>query len=328
MIEVRSLHKRFGATPALGGVDLSVAPGTVCGLLGPNGVGKTTLVRILATLARPDAGGARVAGHDVVTEAAAVRCRIGLTGQYASVDELLSGRDNLEMFARMYRMRGAAVRGRATELLERFGLQDAARRPVRTYSGGMRRRLDLAVSLIVSPAVVFLDEPTTGLDPESRGELWDSVRDMVRGGTTVLLTTQYLEEADHLADRIAVLANPDGGGGRVVADGTPDELKASLGTEHIDLTVRDARQLELAAGVLERAGGGRRAELRTELRRVTVAAGTGDAPGRGTAVLAAALHDLAAAGVEVEDLALRRPTLDEVFLRLLGDARRTQEVAR
>ncbi|MET7606052.1 ATP-binding cassette domain-containing protein [Streptomyces avermitilis] len=302
-------------TTALDGIDLSVAPGTICGLLGPNGAGKTTLVRILATLLTADGGVARVAGHDVAGEAARVRGRIGLTGQYASVDELLSGRQNLEMFARLYRMRGPAVRRRADELLERFGLQGAARRPVRTYSGGMRRRLDLAVGLVVQPAVIFLDEPTTGLDPQSRSGLWDAVRELVRAGTTVLLTTQYLDEADHLADRIAVLANRDGAGGRVVVDGTPSELKSSLGSGYIDLTVRHTHQLALAAETLARTGGSA-TEVRDELRRVTLA--TGPAVATGTALLAAALRALEAAGVEVEDLALRRPTLDEVFASLMG----------
>ncbi|MFI0876491.1 ATP-binding cassette domain-containing protein [Streptomyces parvus] len=316
-IEVRGLRKRFGATTALDGVDLSVAPGTVCGLLGPNGAGKTTLVRILATLLTADGGVARVAGHDVAGEAARVRGRIGLTGQYAAVDELLSGRQNLEMFARLYRMRGSAVRRRADELLERFGLQQAARRPVRTYSGGMRRRLDLAVGLVVRPAVIFLDEPTTGLDPQSRGGLWDSVRELVLAGTTVLLTTQYLDEADHLADHITVLANRDGTGGRVLVTGTPSDLKSSLGSGYIDLTVRHADQLVLAAGALARTGAGA-TEVREELRRVTLT--TGAATAAGTALLSSALRALEVAGVEIEDLALRRPTLDEVFAGLMDAA--------
>ncbi|WP_408994588.1 ATP-binding cassette domain-containing protein [Streptomyces sp. 1268] len=324
-IEVRGLRKRFGATTALDGVDLSVAPGTVCGLLGPNGAGKTTLVRILATLLAADGGVARVAGHDVAEEAARVRGRIGLTGQYASVDELLSGRQNVEMFARLYRMRGPAVRRRADELLERFGLQQAAGRPVRTYSGGMRRRLDLAVGLVVRPAVIFLDEPTTGLDPQSRGGLWDSVRELVLAGTTVLLTTQYLDEADHLADRITVLANQDGAGGRVLVAGTPSELKSSLGSGCIDLTVRHADQLVLAAEALARTGAGA-TEVREELRRVTLA--TGAAAATGTALLSSALRALEAAGVEIEDLALRRPSLDEVFAGLMDTApARAGEVA-
>lgn len=318
-IEVRGLCKRFGKTSALDGVDLTVASGTVCGLLGPNGAGKTTLVRILATLSPPDAGHARVAGVDVVLEPARVRANIALTGQYASVDELMSGRENLEMFARLHRMRGPAVRRRAEELLERFGLRDAAGRAVRTYSGGMRRKLDLAVSLVVPPAVIFLDEPTTGLDPQSRYALWDSVRELVRAGTTILLTSQYLDEADHLADRIAILGNPDGAGGRVIAEGTPSALKSSLGRGYIDLTVRHAEQLARAAEALARTGGGA-VEVQHELRRITMATGpsTGSSTAPGTAVLTAALRELGALGIAVEDLALRRPRLDEVFIGLMA----------
>ncbi|MEV8526396.1 ATP-binding cassette domain-containing protein [Streptomyces sp. NPDC052000] len=314
-IEVRGLRKLFGTTTALDGVDLTVAPGTVCGLLGPNGAGKTTLVRILATLSLPDGGHARVAGLDVTRDPARVRAAISLTGQYASVDELITGRENLEMFARLHRMRGPAVRRRAEELLERFGLQDAAGRAVRTYSGGMRRKLDLAVSLVVPPAVIFLDEPTTGLDPQSRYGLWDSVRELVRGGTTILLTSQYLDEADHLSDRIAVLGNPDGTGGRVIAEGTSSALKSSLGRGYIDLTVRHADQLARAAEALVRTGAGP-VEVHHELRRVTLA--TGRSTGPGTTVLTAALSELEASGVAVEDLALRRPTLDEVFIGLMA----------
>ncbi|MGW7138750.1 ATP-binding cassette domain-containing protein [Streptomyces xanthophaeus] len=323
-VEVRGLRKRFGTTTALDGVDLTVAPGTVCGLLGPNGAGKTTLVRILATLSRPDGGHAHVAGTDVVLDPARVRGNIALTGQYASVDELISGLENLEMFARLHRMRGPAVRRRAEELLERFGLQDSSRRPVRTYSGGMRRKLDLAVSLIVPPAVIFLDEPTTGLDPQSRYGLWDSVRELVRAGTTILLTTQYLDEADHLADRIAVLASPDGAGGRVIAEGTPSALKSSLGHAYIDLTVRHAEQLAPAAEALSRTGAGP-VEVHSELRRVTLA--TGRAAGPGTTALASALRELEASGIAVEDLALRRPTLDEVFISLMNTPGRAEEAA-
>ncbi|MEV5944264.1 ATP-binding cassette domain-containing protein [Streptomyces sp. NPDC051994] len=323
-IEVRGLHKRFGKTSALDGVDLTIAPGTVCGLLGPNGAGKTTLVRILATLSPPDGGHARVAGFDVVLNPARVRANIALTGQYASVDELMSGRENLKMFARLHRMRGPAVRRRAEELLERFGLQDAAGRAVRTYSGGMRRKLDLAVSLVVPPAVIFLDEPTTGLDPQSRYALWDSVRELVRAGTTILLTSQYLDEADHLSDRIAVLGNPDGAGGRVIAEGTPSALKSSLGRGYIDLTVRHADQVALAAEALVRTGSGA-VEVHRELRKITLA--TSRSTGPGTAVLTAALRELEASDVAVEDLALRRPTLDEVFIGLVATPATTTEEA-
>ncbi|QTE03030.1 ATP-binding cassette domain-containing protein [Streptomyces cyanogenus] len=312
-IEVRGLRKRFGTTPALDGVDLTVGPGTVCGLLAPNGAGKTTMVRILATLSLPDGGTARVAGHDVVRHPARVRGSIALTGQYAAVDEVISGRDNLEMFARLYRMRGPAVRRRAEELLERFGLTDAGDRPVRTWSGGMRRRLDLAVSLVVPPAVIFLDEPTTGLDPHSRGGLWESVRELVRAGTTVLLTTQYLDEADHLADRIAVLADVNGTGSRVIAEGTPFALKSALGGERVDVTVRDPGHRARVAEILARAGG-REPDIGDDPHRVCLAVGAGPVPG--TAVLAAALGELDAEGIAVVHLVLRRPTLDEVFLSL------------
>jgi ABC-2 type transport system ATP-binding protein len=223
VVEVRGVHKRYGEVRALRGVDLAVPAGSVCGLLGPNGAGKTTVVRILATLTRPDAGTATVAGYDVVRQPDEVRYRIGLAGQHAAVDEKLTGRDNLRMFGRLYHLPHRVARQRADELLEQFDLTGAARRVVRTYSGGMRRRLDIAASLIVAPAVLFLDEPTTGLDPRSRGDVWRSIRDLVAGGTTVLLTTQYLDEADQLADRIAVLD-----AGKVIAAGTPAQLKASV----------------------------------------------------------------------------------------------------
>ncbi|RBI96316.1 daunorubicin/doxorubicin resistance ABC transporter ATP-binding protein DrrA, partial [Micromonospora provocatoris] len=233
-IVAEGLRKRYGDRAALDGFDLRVPPGTVCGLLGPNGAGKTTAVRILATLLRFDAGRAEVAGYDVAGQADRVRHRIGLVGQHPAVDEALSGRENLVIFGRLFHLDRAGARRRATELLDRFGLADAADRPVRTYSGGMRRRLDLAAGMILAPSVLFLDEPTTALDPRGRNEVWEAVRDLVRAGTTVLLTTQYLDEADQLADRVCVLD-----AGRVIAEGSPDALKSRLGGDRIELVVRD-----------------------------------------------------------------------------------------
>src|SRR4051795_2199800 len=244
-VRVAGVTKHFGATVALAGVDLKVAEGTVFALLGPNGAGKTTLVRVLATLLAPDSGHAEVFGHDVVREAPVVRELLGLTGQFAAVDEILSGRENLQMFGRLFDLSPAQARRRATELLERFDLADAGDRPARTYSGGMRRRLDLASSLLTRPRILFLDEPTTGLDPRSRNEIWGIVRELVRDGTTLLLTTQYLEEADQLADRIAVIDH-----GRVIAQGTPLELKDQSGKAAIVLTVSHADQLEPARALL------------------------------------------------------------------------------
>src|ERR687886_2336132 len=240
------LQKRYGRTWALRGVDLAVERGTICGLLGPNGAGKTTAVRILTTLLSPDAGRAEVAGLDVVRQAGELRSRIGLTGQYAAVDEYLTGRENLEMVGRLYHLSKKQARGRADELLERFDLVDAATRLVKTYSGGMRRRLDLAASLVLSPPVLFLDEPTTGLDPRSRITMWDIIGELVSGGTTLLLTTQYLDEADRLADRIAVVD-----AGRVIAEGTSDELKARVGGERLEGVVTEAVDVEATARVLD-----------------------------------------------------------------------------
>src|SRR5436305_6901595 len=250
-VRVRSVVKRFGETTALAGVDLEVAEGAIFGLLGPNGAGKTTLVRMLATLLEPDAGSAEVFGHDVVHDAVAVRAMLGLTGQFAAVDEILSGRENLEMFGRLFDLPRADARRRAGELLERFDLADAADRPARTYSGGMRRRLDLASSLLTRPRILFLDEPTTGLDPRSRNSLWAVVRELVREGTTPLLTTQYLEEADALTDRIAVLDT-----GRVIAQGTGNELKDRVGGQILELELSSAAQRDEAQAVLARIGCG------------------------------------------------------------------------
>jgi ABC-2 type transport system ATP-binding protein len=305
MVVAEGLRKRFGPTEALTGLDLSVPAGTICGLLGPNGAGKTTAVRVLATLLQPDAGYARVAGFDVVRQADEVRYRIGLAGQHAAVDERLPGRENLRMFGRLYHLPERAARRRADELLERFGLADAGNRLVKTYSGGMRRRLDLIASLITAPPVMFLDEPTTGLDPRSRNEIWDAVRTLVADGTTVLLTSQYLDEADQLADHVAVVD-----AGRVIATGTPEELKAAIGSR-LDVVVRDAEALPAAGLVLERVTGNV-AAIDPEQRRAGAAIGSGTIP------LTELVRELDHAGVAVEDVALRRPTLDEVFLSLTG----------
>ncbi|MEU9591978.1 ATP-binding cassette domain-containing protein [Streptomyces sp. NPDC048219] len=297
------LQKRFGDVRALRGLDLAVAEGTVCGLLGPNGAGKTTAVRLLTTLLRPDAGSARIAGHDLVREAAAVRRRIGVTGQYASVDGDLTGRQNLRLFARLHRLRDASAR--AAELLDRFGLAEAADRPASTLSGGMRRRLDLAASLIRRPEVLFLDEPTTGLDPASRNQIWDAVRALKDDGTTVVLTTQYLEEADRLADDIALVDR-----GRVAHTGSPSELKALVGA-HAEAVVADADAMGRAAAVLDRLTG---AEPVLDHERRAVVAVSTDA----TLTLPRLVRELDAAGVPLVDASLRPPTLDDVFLRLTG----------
>jgi ABC-2 type transport system ATP-binding protein len=302
------LEKRFGEVRALRGLDLAVPQGTVCGILGPNGAGKTTAVRLLTTLLRPDAGTARVAGHDLVCEAAAVRRAIAVTGQYASVDGDLSGRQTLRLFAGLHRVRGPA--GRAAELLERFGLTEAADRPASTYSGGMRRRLDLAASLIRRPAVLFLDEPTTGLDPGSRTRIWDAVRALKQDGTTVLLTTQYLEEADRLADDIALVDR-----GRVAQTGSPRHLKALVGS-YAEVVVADPGALTTAAGVLDRLTG---AQPAFDHERGAVGAVTRD----GTLTLPRLVRELDAAGVPLLDASQKPPTLDDVFHRLTGD----QEVA-
>jgi ABC-2 type transport system ATP-binding protein len=304
-IEAQGLVKVFGQTRAVDGVDLSVAAGTVYGVLGPNGAGKTTAIRVLATLLRPDGGWARVLGHDVVAEADAVRAGVSLTGQFSSVDEELSGRENLVLLGRLLGFGRRAAGVRADELLEAFGLADAADRLTRDYSGGMRRRLDIAGSIIVTPELLFLDEPTTGLDPRSRNQVWEIVRVLVAGGTTVLLTTQYLDEADQLADRVAIIDH-----GRVIAEGTCSELKASVGAGALHVRVRDPHQRPLAGSILAEALG-ERAELEVDPATLSVCAPDSERA-------AAALARLAEAGVEVTEFALGQPSLDEVFLALTG----------
>ncbi len=305
-IVVEGLVKAFGATRALDGVSLSVPEGSVLGVLGPNGAGKTTAVRVLTTLLRPDSGRAEVLGIDVLRQPDRLRRVIGLAGQYAAVDEKLTGRENLLLVGRLYHLPKAEVAARADALLERFDLTGAARRVVRTYSGGMRRRLDLAASLVNRPRVLFLDEPTTGLDPRSRLGLWEVIEDLVRDGTTLLLTTQYLEEADRLADRIAVIDT-----GRVIAEGTSDQLKDKVGGAMLVVRAADTGQGEQAARVL---GGLGRGEVTRS------AAGELTLPADGVALVADAARALQDAGVEVSELALRRPTLDDVFLTLTGHA--------
>jgi ABC-2 type transport system ATP-binding protein len=309
-ITAEGLTKVYGSRKhtvrALDGLDLTVEEGTVLGLLGPNGAGKTTTVRVLATLLRPDSGRATVLGHDVVRDAQRLRHQIGLSGQYAAVDENLTGAENLWMFGRLYQLPSAVARTRAGELLERFALSNAADRVVKTYSGGMRRRLDLASALIGRPRLLFLDEPTTGLDPRSRMGMWEVIRDLVRTGSTLLLTTQYLEEADALADDIAVVD-----AGRIIARGTADELKSQVGGERVEVVVRKPDDVAGAREVLAGVCGGE-VSVDEHARRLTAPTAGG------TESLVGVLRALDAAGIPLDDVGLRRPTLDDVFLTLTG----------
>ncbi|KDQ69186.1 daunorubicin resistance protein DrrA family ABC transporter ATP-binding protein [Streptomyces halstedii] len=307
-IYAEGLVKTFGDVRALDGVDLDVPEGTVLGLLGPNGAGKTTAVRVLTTLLRPDSGRAVVAGIDVLKNPNEVRRSIGLSGQFAAVDEYLTGRENLRMVGQLYQMSARDAKKRAGQLLERFHLADAADRTAKTYSGGMRRRLDLAAALVVSPPVMFMDEPTTGLDPRNRQQLWEVIQDLVAGGTTLLLTTQYLEEADHLAHDICVIDH-----GKVIARGTSDQLKARTGGERVEVVVHRGHQIESARSVLAAYGTGEIA-VTAHTRKLTVPV-TG-----GARLLAEVIRDLDGRGVEIDDIGLRRPTLDDVFISLTGHA--------
>ncbi|MFE9394464.1 ATP-binding cassette domain-containing protein [Streptomyces flavidovirens] len=312
-IHAEGLVKTFGDVKALDGVDLDVPEGTVLGLLGPNGAGKTTAVRVLTTLLQPDSGKAVVAGIDVLKHPNEVRRSIGLSGQFAAVDEYLTGRENLQMVGRLYQMSAKASKARADELLERFNLADAADRTAKTYSGGMRRRLDLAAALVVSPPVMFMDEPTTGLDPRNRQQLWEVIQELVSGGTTLLLTTQYLEEADHLAHDICVIDH-----GRVIARGSSDQLKARTGGERIEVVVHDPEYLTAADEVLRAFGKGA-SKTERHTRKITVPV-TG-----GAKLLAEVIRELDIRGVEIDDIGLRRPTLDDVFISLTGHAAEAAE---
>jgi ABC-2 type transport system ATP-binding protein len=305
---VKIYRSRSGEVHALDGLDLDVEEGSVLGLLGPNGAGKTTTVRILATLLKPDKGRATVAGFDVVRQAQELRSVIGLSGQYAAVDENLTGNENLVMFGRLYQLPRSEAVTRAAELLDEFDLEEAKDRVVKTYSGGMRRRLDLASALIGRPRLLFLDEPTTGLDPRGRMAMWDVIRRLVRGGTTLLLTTQYLEEADELADVIAVVDH-----GKIIARGTADQLKAQVGGERIEVVVHEPADIERARGVLAR-NDGDDLVVDEHTRRLTVAAHGG------AQRLVEVVRDLDDASIGIDDIGLRRPTLDDVFLRLTGHA--------
>ena len=312
-IHAEGLVKTFGDVTALDGVDLDVPQGTVLGLLGPNGAGKTTAVRILTTLLAPDSGTASVAGVDVLKDPTEVRRSIGVSGQFAAVDEYLTGRENLDMVGRLYQMPARQAKRRADELLDQFDLADAADRTAKTYSGGMRRRLDLAAALVVHPPVMFMDEPTTGLDPRNRQALWEVIEDLVAGGTTLLLTTQYLEEADHLAHAVAVVDH-----GRVIARGTSDELKARTGGERVEMVVHAPADLTRAAELLDRHAlhgpGQSSVTVQRQTRRLTAPVSGG------TKLLAEVIRDLEAAAVEIDDIGLRRPTLDDVFISLTGHA--------
>ena len=314
-VTARGLVKRYGDVTALAGLDLDVPSGSVLGLLGPNGAGKTTAVSILTTLVQPDEGSATVAGVDVIADPRGARARIGLSGQYAAVDEHLTATENLEMIGCLYGMPRREARQRANALLEQFRLLDASDRPLKTFSGGMRRRIDLAGALIADPPVLFLDEPTTGLDPRSRGELWDTIRDRVKSGTTVLLTTQYLEEADQLADNIVVIDH-----GLAIAQGTVDELKRLVGGEHLDVRVRQGDHVAVAERVLQ--------TVATGPLRIHHDDGELSAPvANGVDALRTVLRDLEDNGVNIIDIGLRRPTLDDVFMELTGHEATAEEAS-
>lgn len=304
-VEANGLVKAFGSNRAVDGVNLNVRAGTIYGVLGPNGAGKTTTISMLATLLRPDAGSARIFGHDVVKESQIVRQLIGVTGQYASVDESLSATENLIIFSRLLGLGRAEARQKAKELLEEFGLTEAAKRPLKNFSGGMRRRLDLAASLIAQPPLIFLDEPTTGLDPRTRNQMWDTIRQLVSTGSTVLLTTQYLEEADQLADRIAVIDH-----GRVVAEGTADELKASVGTSSLQLKVQNPRDIEHARQVIE--------QVLKVTSSITAEAGMITAPMANADLVTDLLIALREQAIHLAEMSVQKPTLDEVFLTITG----------
>jgi ABC-2 type transport system ATP-binding protein len=305
-IYAEGLVKTFGDVRALDGVDIDVPEGTVLGLLGPNGAGKTTTVRVLTTLIQPDSGRAEVAGLDVVAHPNEVRRSIGLSGQFAAVDEYLTGRENLQMVGQLYQLSSRDAKRRAGELLERFNLADAADRTAKTYSGGMRRRLDLAAALVVSPPVMFMDEPTTGLDPRNRQALWEVIQQLVAGGTTLLLTTQYLEEADHLADTIAVVDH-----GKVIARGTSDQLKDQTGGDVVEVVVHEREHITEAENVLRRLGDGDPVLVEHTRKLSVPAAG-------GAKLLAEVIRELDGRGIEIDDIGLRRPTLDDVFISLTG----------
>jgi len=310
-IYAEGLVKTFGDVKALDGVDLDVPEGTVLGLLGPNGAGKTTAVRCLTTLLRPDSGKLTVAGLDVLKQPNEVRRSIGLSGQFAAVDEYLTGRENLQMVGQLYQMKAKAAKARADELLDQFNLADAADRTAKTYSGGMRRRLDLAAALVVSPPVMFMDEPTTGLDPRNRQMLWEVIKQLVSGGTTLLLTTQYLEEADHLAHDIAVVDH-----GKVIARGTSDQLKARTGGERVEVVVHERDHIEIASALLDkyslRGSGKGDTAVEEHIRKITTPVSGG------AKLLAEIIRELDTEGIEIDDIGLRRPTLDDVFLSLTG----------
>jgi ABC-2 type transport system ATP-binding protein len=302
-ISISNITKSFGKTRVLEGINLQVKKGTMLALLGPNGAGKTTTVRILSTLLKPDSGEAMIDGMDVVHHAHSVRHVIGLTGQYAAVDEILSGRENLEMFCRLYHLSRAQSKKRAQELLEKFDLVDAADKPVKNYSGGMKRRLDLASSLVATPPILFLDEPTTGLDPRSRLVMWDIINDLKKNGTTILLTTQYLEEADKLADRIAVLDK-----GKIIAEGTADELKSKVGSERIEMVIEKSEDFENALKLLETKG----IQSNKSERKISV-----PTDGNVKAVVSV-LDTLNKAGIELDAMSVHKPTLDDVFMHITG----------